>query len=279
MPDPSPLRDELLATLRRGEGGIDLARAALLVAAESDPRLRIDDSLRILDDWGATLKSRMEPGWNNLQRLARLRAFVYDTLGFRGAVKDYFDPRNAFLHEVLERRTGIPLTLAIVVLELGWRVGMPLEGVGFPSHFLVRLTGEPGDLILDPFEDGRSLHEEDLRRILALGTGGRLTYEPAMIASVGKRDMIVRLLHNLKNAFLRAGDDGGALAAVERLLALHPEDSGQRRDRGLLLARLGRDGEALAALRDYLAQVPAALDRGNVEAHIADLLRRIASMN
>lgn len=265
--------------MRRGEPGIDLARTALLVAAESDPALRIDDTLGILDDWGAQLKSRLEPGWNNLQRLARLRAFVYDTLGFRGAVKDYFDPRNALLHEVLARRTGIPLTLAIVMLELGWRVGMPLEGVGFPSHFLVRLAGEPGDLILDPFEDGRSLHEDDLRRILAAGTGGRLTLEPAMLASVGKREMIVRLLHNLKNAFLRAGDDGGALAAVERLLALHPEESGHRRDRGLLLGRSGRDAEALGALLDYLENAPAALDRADVEAHIAALRRRLASLN
>lgn len=265
--------------MRRGEPEVELARAALLVAAESDPALRIDESLRILDDWGAALKSRLDPSWNNLQRLARLRAFVYHELGFRGAVRDYFDPRNALLHEVLTRRTGIPLTLAIVMLELGWRIGMPLEGVGFPAHFLVRLAGEPRDLVLDPFEDGRSMHEDDLRRILASSTGGRLEFEPSMLASVGKHDMIVRLLHNLKNAYLRSGDQAGALAAVERLLALHPEDAGQRRDRGLLLARMRRDGEALEALLDYLAHAPAALDREDVERHVAALRRRLSWLN
>ncbi len=265
--------------MREPEPTLELARAALLVAAESDPALRVDEQIGILEEWGATLKARLEPGWNNLQRLARLRAFVYDELGFRGDTRDYFDPRNVLLHEVLRRRKGIPLTLAIVVLELGWRIGMPLEGVGFPAHFLVRLAGEPGDLVLDPFEDARSMHEEDCRRILASSTGGRLEFEPGMLASVGKHDMIVRLLHNLKNAYLRAEDLGGALAAVERLLLLQPEDAGQRRDRGLLLYRLQRYGEALGALRDYLANTPAALDREDVQRHVTALRSILSALN
>ncbi len=279
MPSPDDLRLEFLTHMQRPESGLDLARAALLVAAEADPALRVEQQVGILDEWGRTLKQRLDPSWNNLQRLARLRSFVYDELGFRGDTRDYFDPRNALLHEVLGRRKGIPLTLAIVMLELGWRVDMPLEGVGFPAHFLVRLAGEPGDLVLDPFDDGRSVHEEDCRRILAASTGGRLEFEPAMLASVGKREMIVRLLHNLKNSYLRADHHAGALAAVERLLVLHPEDAGQRRDRGLLLHRLGRYGEALEALRDYLASAPAALDREDVERRVVALRGILSALN
>lgn len=265
--------------MQRPEGRLELARAALLVAAESDPALDIEAHLGVLDGWGATLAARLEPSSNNLQRLARLRAFVYDELGFRGDTTDYFDPGNSLLHEVLRRRTGVPLTLAIVVLELGWRIGMPLEGVGFPGHFLVRLTGEPDDLVLDPFEHGRSMHEDDLRRILESSTRGEVAFERELLASVGKRHMIVRLLHNLKNAYVRRGDHSGALAAVERLLALQPEDAGQRRDRGLLLYRMHRHGEALAALRDYLARAPQALDHDDVERHVMELRGILSSLN
>src|SRR5438067_1517404 len=129
-------------------------RAALLVAAESDPNLDVDGELHRIDTWAAELRARLEPGWNNLQKLARLRSFVFEELGFRGDHRDYYSPSNSLLHEVLQRRRGIPLTLGIVMLELGWRIGIPFEGVGFPGHFLVRLTGEERDLLLDPFRRG-----------------------------------------------------------------------------------------------------------------------------
>src|SRR5204862_4407572 len=140
-------------------------------------------------------------------KLARLRSFVFEELGFRGDRQDYYSPSNSLLHEVLSRRRGIPLTLAIVMMEVGWRVGIPFEGVGFPGHFLVRLTGEPKDLILDPYNHGTSVHEEDCRRMVELTTGGTVPYDASMIRSLGKRDMIARLLFNLKVACLQARDD------------------------------------------------------------------------
>jgi regulator of sirC expression with transglutaminase-like and TPR domain len=279
MQVPDQVRSDFTRMMQRSEPGIDLARAALLVAAESDPAMSVDEQVGILDQWGATLKSRLDPSWNNLQRLARLRAFVYDELGFRGDTRDYFDRRNSLLHAVMARRRGVPLTLAIVLLELGWRIGMPLEGVGFPGHFLVRLTGEPGDLVLDPFHEARSVHEEDARALLATTTGGRVAYDPELLASVGKRDMILRLLHNLKNACLLAGDDPGALAAVERLLVLEPDGTGEMRDLGLLLQRMGRTAAAIAALRAYLASAPAALDRDDVEARLEALRASLPWLN
>jgi regulator of sirC expression with transglutaminase-like and TPR domain len=279
MTPPPDARERFLDHMRRPEDGLELARAALLVAAEAEPALDVEAHLATLGGWGATLATRLEPGWNNLQRLARLRAFVYDELGFRGDTRDYFAPENSLLHEVLRRRQGVPLTLAIVMLELGWRIGMPLEGVGFPGHFLVRLTGEPRDLVLDPFEHGRSMHEDDLRRILGSTTQGTVAFGPELLASVGKRSMIVRLLHNLKNAHVRRGEDAGALAAVERLLALQPEDAGQRRDRGLLLVRLNRHREALTALLDYLEHAPRALDHDDVARHVMELRGILSSLN
>jgi len=257
--------------IERPEDEIDLARSALLVAAENDPSLDVDAEMARLDAWADELGRRLEPDWNNLQRLARLRTFMYEDLGFKGDVRGYYSPANSLLHSVMERRLGIPLTLSIVFMEIGWRLGIPFEGVGFPGHFLVRLTGEPGDLLLDPYDHGVSVHEEDCRRMIQLTTGGTVPYDPSMIRSLGKRDMIARLLFNLKVACLKAEDDAGALSAVERLLLLHPDDPPELRDRGLLLYRMDRYREARESLRAYLAARPRALDREVVDRHLAAL--------
>jgi regulator of sirC expression with transglutaminase-like and TPR domain len=279
MMDPDDIRADFIRMVQQPEPAIDLARAALLVAAESDPKVDVDGELRTLEAWAAELRGRLEPGWNNLQKLARLRAFVFEELGFRGDRLDYFSPSNSLLHQVIQRRRGIPITLAIVMMELGWRIGIPFEGVGFPGHFLVRLAGEPRDLILDPYLRGMSVHEEDCRRMLLETTGGKIEFDPAQLASVGKLDMIERLLRNLKGAYLRGDDDERALAAVERLLVVDPENADEVRDHGLLLFRLKRHGQALDSLSRYLERAPQAHDRETVERHVDTLRRILADLN
>jgi len=271
MSDPVNIRRRFLEMLQRPDAEIDLALTALLVAAENDSSLDVEAEMARLDRWAEQLGRRIDPAWNNLQRLARLRTFMYEELGFKGDVQGYYSPANSLLHSVMSRRLGIPLTLSIVFMEIGWRIGVPFEGVGFPGHFLVRLTGEPGDLLLDPYDHGASVHEEDCRRMIELTTGGMVPYDPSMIRSLGKRDMIARLLFNLKVACLKASDDKGALSAVERLLLLHPDDPPEMRDRGLLLYRMDRYREALVSLRAYLRARPEALDREVIERHLAAL--------
>lgn len=268
MSDPSEVRAQFARMTQHPEAEWRLAEAALLIAAESDPALDPPSALAALDRWGEVFAARLEPDWNALQRLARLRTFMYDELGFHGDRDHYFDPRNSLLHSVLERRTGIPLTLAIVLIELGAHAGMRLEGVGLPGHFLVRLAGEPGDLLLDPFDRAGSVHREDAERLLAAATGGAMRLEPRMLRSIGPRDVVSRLLANLKMSSLRAGDLAQALSAVERLQMLHPEDAGERRDQGLLLYELDRLREAREALRDYLSRAADAADREAVEARL-----------
>jgi regulator of sirC expression with transglutaminase-like and TPR domain len=277
MNDPSSIRKRFVEMIRRPEAEIDLAHTALLVAAENDPSLDVEAELARLDAWAQELGRRLDPGWNNLQRLARLRSYMYEELGFKGDVRGYYSPQNSLLHSVMSRRLGIPLTLSIVFMEIGWRLGIPFEGVGFPGHFLVRLTGEPGDLLLDPYDHAVSVHEEDCRRMIELTTGGTVPYDPSMIRSLGKRDMLARLLFNLKVACLKAGDDAGALSAVERLLLLHPDDPPELRDRGLLLYRMDRYREAREGLRAYLAARPQALDREVIERHLAALQMILAA--
>lgn len=279
MQAPEGIRADFVRLVGRPDADFDLVHAALLVAAESRPDLDVQGELRRIDDWAAELKSHVEPSFNNLQKLARLRNFAFEQLGFRGDAANYYDPSNSLLNEVMSRRRGIPLTLGILFLELGWRIGMPVEGVGFPGHFLVRLSGEEEDVILDPFRRGMIVREDDRRRMIAEITGGRLEYDDAMTASVTKREMIVRLLRNLKAAFLREENDAQALLAVERLLVLHPDDPEEIRDRGLLQYRLRHFGAALEDLASYLRTRPDAADRAQIEGHVGNLRRIVAELN
>lgn len=269
MSDSALIRQQFLEMMQRPEADIELARSALLIAAENDPTLDVDAAMLQLDDWARALQARIDPSWNSLQRLARLRTFMYEELGFKGDVQGYYSPVNSLLHSVMQRRLGIPLTLSIVFMEIGWRIGVPFEGVGFPGHFLVRLAGEPGDLLLDPYDHAASVHEDDCRRMIQLTTGGTVPFDPNMVRSLSKKDMIARLLFNLKVACLKANDDQGALSAVERLLLLHPNDAPELRDRGLLLYRLDRYRDARSMLEAYLRARPDALDREVIERHVA----------
>lgn len=273
------IRADFARLVKRPEAKFDLARAALLIAAEANPNVDVDGEIHTLESWASQLRAQLDPSWNNLQKLARLRNFIYEELRFRGDHRDYYSPSNSLLNEVMGRRLGVPLTLSIIFMELGWRVGMPLEGVGFPGHFLVRLAGEPLDLLLDPYERGTSVHEEDCRRMLHDLSDGKLELSDGHLASISKREMIVRLLMNLKGAYLRADDDVNALAAVDRLLLLKPDDLDEVRDRGLLLYRLQRYVPALEALLRYLDEGPDAPDREAMEEHARNLRTLVATLN
>jgi len=273
------IRADFERLVKRPEPSFDLARAALLVAAETNPNMDVDGHLHTLDTWAEQLRALLQPEWNNLQKLARLRHFLFEVLRFRGDHEDYYSPSNSMLNEVMDRRLGVPLTLSIIFMELGWRIGMPFEGVGFPGHFLVRLTGEPRDLLLDPFSDGRSVHDEDCRHMLEEISGGKLEMCDAYLNSISKHDMIARLLLNLKGAYLRAEDDQGALDAVDRLLVLRPGDLDEVRDRGLLLYRLRRYGPAIDQLKRYVEERPDAPDRETIETHLVNLRRLLATLN
>ena len=277
MQVPGSVRAQLAALLERPDHEIDLARAALLVAAEDDPALDPEAALATLRAWGDRLASAVPAECNSLQRLARLRNFMFEELGFRGDVQGYYSPENSLLHSVMERRLGIPLTMGLVFLELGWRLGLDLQGVAFPSHFLVRLAGETEDLLLDAYDHGGSVHEEDCRRMLLASSAGMIQYHEGMIASIGRRDTLGRLLHNLKIAWLREGDDARALSATERLLLVYPGSPPEVRDRGLLLYRLDEYREALEALEFYLELRPDGVDREEVEQHVGALRMMLAA--
>lgn len=256
---------------RRAEGDLDLARAALLIAREEYPQLPVERYLARLDQLAEEVKDRLDDETAPLVVLQELVHTLFERHGLRGNQDAYYDPRNSFLNDVLDRRLGIPLTLGIVLLEVGWRLHLPLEGVDFPHHFLVRFRGDAVDLLLDPFDGGRTRFEDEAQGLLDRVYGGMVRVREDFLSTATRRDMLVRMLRNLKGIYINARDHRRALDAVERILLLRPDLPGERRTGGMLLARLGRREEAVEQLLTYLDAVPDAADAERVRTLVRHL--------
>ena len=258
---------------RQPERDLDLARAALLVAKEQYPGLAVGQYLARLDQLAEEAKDRLADETAPLVVLEELTRSLFKRQGFRGNKEAYYDPKNSFLNDVLDRRLGIPLTLGIVMLEVGWRLRLPLQGVNFPHHFLVRFHGDAVDLLIDPFEGGRARFEDQAQELLDRVYGGKLRVRKSFLQVATKHDVLVRLLNNLKSVYLSAGDHAQALSVVERLLILCPDRAAEIRARGVLLARIGRREEAIDQLRSWLASAAAGRDADRVRRLILRLER------
>jgi regulator of sirC expression with transglutaminase-like and TPR domain len=248
-------RERFAELARLPEARIDLALAALWIAAEEYPSLDPDAYLARLDALAAAAAPRLRGAGSDAERAERLLRFLHDEQGFRGNEERYDDPRNSFLNEVLDRRTGIPITLSLVLLEVARREGLALRGVSFPGHFLVKLDG-PEPLVLDPFF-GRVLGpaECSARLRAALGEGADFSPERDLRAAT-PHEILVRMLANLKHLYLRGRDFGRALACCERILLLTPDAPLELRDRGLLFERLECFAAAAADLERFLQSAP-----------------------
>jgi regulator of sirC expression with transglutaminase-like and TPR domain len=264
LPAPTP-RSKLAEVVARPEPEVDLALAALLIAAEEYPQLVPEPYLRRLDELAERVRDRQWDATAPVVMLQDLGRVLFEEEGFRGNSESYYDPRNSFLNDVLDRRLGIPITLSVIYLEVGWRLGLPLHGVNFPGHFLVRYDGEALKLLVDPFQAGRVRFEDEAQDLLDHVYGGSVRMQPSFLRPADRKDILVRMLENLKGTYLNARDDERSLAAIERILLILPQSPDHVRDRGMVLTRLGRDADAAEALRDYLALVPDAPDRVRVE--------------
>jgi regulator of sirC expression with transglutaminase-like and TPR domain len=208
-----------------------------------------------------------------------MREVLADEEGFVGDREHYYDPRNSYLSDVLDRRTGIPIALSIVYLEVARRIGFDLVGVGFPGHFLVKCQSPGGEIILDPFDEGRVLDDAKLQSMLDQSFGGQVRHRPSLLRSVTTRQLLYRMLLNLKHIYLRCNDTGRALAAVERMLLVDPTQHDEHRDRGVLLAGLDRPLESLRSLARYRELVPDADDGPRVDSIMEDLRVRVGMDN
>ena len=260
----------------------NLGEASLLVAEDVYPDLDVAAYLARLDDIATAIRKRIASDAFAEQKVLALNYYLFNELHFVGNAADYYDPRNSYLNEVLERRTGIPLTLSIVYLEVGRRLGLNLKGVSFPGHFLVKLVVKKGQLVLDPFIGGEAQSESDLRQRLAqVMPAGEAETVPIhrYLQPASSRQVIARMLRNLKTIYLQAQQLEQALAVMHRMLLVVPESAEELRDRGLLYQRLECFRPALSDLQNYLRRRPQAPDASDIHAKVVELRQACSRLN
>lgn len=261
---------------RMADDDIPLAKAALRAAMLEYPTLDVRRWLGEIDELAERATSRADSGTSSA-RLAALDETLFEEAGFHGNVLDYYDPQNSFLNDVIERRTGIPITLSILYIEAGRRLGLDLRGIGFPGHFLVGHFGRDGVEIVDPFNRGRRLTRGDCALMLEDAHGA--TLDERMLEPVGHRQILVRMLTNLKMIYMQRSDVERTLGAIDRILQVSPASLTELRDRGLVLLQADQPNRALDDLRAYLEASPAGADAEAVRAAIGSALRELARFN
>lgn len=253
-------RKLLVQELQKPEAEVDLAKAALYLAQEDEPGLDVAAQLAILDDMAGALRGKLPPEAYPLKIIRAINHYLFEELGFHGNVSDYYDPRNSLLNEVLARRTGIPITLSLVYLELAKRIDFPMVGVGMPGHFLIRPTVAEMDLFVDPFQGGEVMFVQDCSNRFKQMFGDGANLDARHLESVTATDFLVRMLTNLKMIYLQRRDVPRALDAIDRILMIHPQAVAEHRDRGLIYYQQGHIAQAYLDLERYLYEKPDALD-------------------
>ena len=237
------------------DGDIPLLRAALLIARDEYPDLDIDRYEAEAHDFEQQLRRDVDAAAPNHYQLAEVNRFLFEELGFSGNDDDYYDPRNSYLNEVFDRRLGIPISLGLIQLDIGHRLGMPLEGVSFPGHFLIRMPMEDGILVLDPYSGGRSIDVDELRRRVKPHIGGQDVDDAdllKLLAPASRRSILLRMLRNLKGLYNQHKAWDKALRCSDRMLSLDPSVDEEYRDRGQLYLKVGHVEAARSDLAQYL---------------------------
>jgi regulator of sirC expression with transglutaminase-like and TPR domain len=273
------------ALIARDDARIDLARACLMIAQDAYPGLDVDRYMGEIERMAIRLRGRLPQTGGAEERVVALNQFLYEDLGYWGNTDDYYDPRNSYLNEVIDRKTGIPITMSILYMELGRRIGLPLEGVSFPGHFLVRLRLRGGTLVLDPFAGGAPQSQAELRsrvkRVIPDGVADDLPaaelpldqfLEPAT-----NRQILSRLLRNLKGIYREKPER--MLDVLNRMLLVTPDASVELRDRGYVYQRLECYRAALKDLTDYTEREPDAPDLDEVRGKLLELSALCARLN
>ncbi len=277
----TPTALEYFATLVAEDASLSVIETAIAVGQDDEPGLDTQGVLAQIDLLAERLRRRLPGDAGPLQRLRLLNSYFFHELGFAGNVNDYHDRRNSYLHEVLKTRRGIPITLAVVYIEMATQLGLKAQGVSFPGHFLVKLRMPRGEVILDPFS-GQTLSRDELedrlapfRRRFGL-TGDNEVPLGLYLQAAEPRDIVARLLRNLKEIHRRVGDRPRLVAVLERLATLLPQAWDERRDLALVLGELGRLEDAIDHLALYLQNRPEADDALRMQQQLAGWQARVA---
>jgi regulator of sirC expression with transglutaminase-like and TPR domain len=258
----------------------DLARAALLYAREmAYPNLVPSNYIAQLDSWADTVQRRLNRTDTILTRVGHLADFMFGELHFKGNTVDYIDPRNSYLNDVMDRRLGLPITLSVVFMEIGQRLGLPVEGVGLPGHFIVGVQAEAGRYFFDPFNGGSEVTEDDAARLVHDSIGHTGVLGEDWLDASPPRAILMRMLNNLRNTYIEQKAWAEAIAAVEHLSQLQPDLPDHLRDLGLLHYRNQSPRRAFSLLEEYLTQTPDAQDADDIRARVAVMLDQYTKLN
>lgn len=276
-----PMAERLREIVSGPDEAINLAEAALLIAGHEYPDLPVSSYLSRMEQLAHSLSMRVGEDATALERIAELNQFLFGDLGFAPNSEDYYDPRNSFLNEVLERRTGIPITLSVIYMELGRKIGLPLYGVSFPGHFLVKCSVPEGAVVLDPYSGGISLGLQDLQKRLRDVRGGEVSRAiiAELLVSASNKEIIVRLLRNLKAIYLRERALAKALPIMDWIVAIVPGEAQEKRDRGMVYQELECPRAALADFEAYLQHSPEWEDAGEIRERIVELRKQVSRLN
>jgi len=274
----SPSDDSFAEAVRRPEEEIDLGRAALAIAQGEYPGLDIEACTAKIDRLATSVSDRCGSDANPYRLIACLNYVLFNQEGFKGDRDDYYNPKNSFLNDVIERKRGIPITLSILYMEVARRVGLILDGVGFPGHFMVKYVGRE-EIIIDPFHGGEVRSTEELEGFLGELYKGKVSFRDEFLAPIGKKQILKRMLNNLKMIYLKQGDLLKSLSVVERLVILEPDSAQEIRDRGLLYMKLECFPQALEDLQSYLNLASYAEDAEEIREQVVSLKRRAAQIH
>jgi regulator of sirC expression with transglutaminase-like and TPR domain len=255
------IRIQFAELVKGPEDGIDLVEAVLMIARTAFPDLIGSACTQRLDQWAGRLRQRVDSSASAGDILSNLNRILFDEEGFQGDLPNYYDPQNSFLNRVLERKLGIPITLALVYSEVGRRAGFPVHGLALPGHFIAGLWHAAGTLYIDPFNRGEVLTESECRERVAVRYGRAAALDAGWKTPASKKAILKRMLRNLKAIYRQLGQDLQSFEMIEWILAVDPDAAAELKERGLLYESLGNSAYAVRDLERYLEIAPASEDR------------------
>lgn len=272
-------RNHLLELKRVLVSSDSLLEPSLCIAQAVYPELAIREYVNRIEAWADMLITRAPQRYDLGATLGLLNHYMFEELGFRGNGDEFYDPRNSYLNEVLDRKLGIPITISIVYIELGRRLGLALQGVSFPGHFLVKLKTEEGELALDPYNRGQMLGTPALRKRLTDLLNQDVEDPRPYLGTASRQDILVRMLSNLKTIYQSRGELDHLLRTVNQIIVVDPERVEEYRDRGLLLLDMECPHSAMTDLTTYVSRRPNATDAGPLREKLKELRSRYGRLN
>lgn len=271
--------EQIRALFDCADADVDLGRAAATLARLERPDADVDECSTQIDEFARVVSTRWDASKPKETAVSAINKLLFEDLGFHGNRDDYYDPRNSFLHDVLDRRTGIPITLSVLYIEIGRRLGLPIYGVGLPSHFVVKFDDRSRVFFIDPYHEGRVLNRQGCVELVKTLHGRPVELHDLHFAAVENRTIVLRMLNNLRAIYVHGRQHRRALEVLDAILALAPDSPEEVKQRAWVRHELGHRGAALRDLETYAGLRPEAEDAEQVQDWMNNLRRTLAHLN